>query len=85
MEQGKIVDPQAFIGSYDPTTPVAFGNGMRMTLAQALAAEQLLCPANPDARQDPRKRLGYLANMLAAGGSLRPEPFRRVPLHSPLR
>jgi hypothetical protein len=66
-------DPQAFIDAYGYDARVLVGKGREMTLGQALAAEQLLCPADEIARQDPSKRLGYLANMLAAGGSLRPE------------
>lgn len=78
MTHGEL-DPQAFIDTYDPATSVAFENGMRMTLGQALLAEQLLCPADIAARQDPRKRIGYFASMLAAGGSLRPDDEHYLP------
>jgi hypothetical protein len=79
MAQGEYVDPQEFIDAYRPDTPVAFTNGMRMTLGQALEAERLLCPADETARQDPRRRIGYLANILAAGGSLLPEDEQYLP------
>lgn len=73
MAEGENLDPQAFIDTYGLDAQVAFTNGMQMTLGQALEAERILCPADVTARQDPRRRIGYLANMLAAGGSLRPE------------
>ena len=69
----KLPDPQAFIDAYGADAKVVVGNGRPLTLGQALEAERLLCPADVTARQDPERRLGYLANMLAAGGSLRPE------------
>ena len=73
MTHGEAPDPQAFIDSYGPAAPVAFGNGLQTTLGQALEAESLLCPADAATRQDPLRRIGYLANMLAAADSLRPE------------
>jgi hypothetical protein len=79
MTQGEYVDPQDFIDAYGPDAPVAFANGMQMTLRQALDAERLLCPADVTARQDPRRRIGYLANILAAGGSLLPEDEQYLP------
>lgn len=79
MTQGEFVDPQEFIDAYGPDAPVAFANGMQMSLGQALDAERLLCPADAVTRQDPRRRIGYLASMLAAGGSLRPEDEQYLP------
>lgn len=79
MAQGEYADPEEFIDAYGTDAPVAFANGMQMTLGQALDAERLLCPADTVDRQDPIKRLGYLASMLAAGGSLRPEDERYLP------
>lgn len=73
MVQGEIVDPQAFIDAYGPKAPVAFDNGMQTTLGQALALESSMCMADPDKRQDPHKRIGWLAARLAAAGSLHPE------------
>ena len=70
----EVPDPQALIEAYGLDARVVVGSGdLAMTLGQALLAESLLCPANPTERQDPRRRLSYLAGMLAAGGSLRPE------------
>ena len=69
----EIPDPQQFIDSYGPDADIAFDNGMRMTLGQALEAERVLCQADPSARQEPAKRLGWLAARLAAADSLRPE------------
>ncbi len=71
--EGEITDPQALIAAYGPDAPVRSPNGVAMTLGQVLAAEALLCPADVATRQDPVKRVGYLARMLAAGESLRPE------------
>jgi hypothetical protein len=79
MAQGEYIDPQEFIDAYGPAAPVAFANGMQMTLGQALSAERLLCPADTATRQDPRRRIGYLASMLAAGGSLRTEDEQYLP------
>lgn len=75
----EYVDPEEFIGAYGPDAPVAFANDMQMTLGQALEAERLLCPADTVDRQDPRKRIGYIATMLEAGGSLRPEDEQYLP------
>jgi hypothetical protein len=72
MGSVEIPDPQTFIDSYGPDAVVVAGNVTKMTLGQALEFERLLCPADATERQDPAKRVGYLANMLAAGGSLRP-------------
>jgi hypothetical protein len=69
----KTPDPQDFISTYGTDAAVLVGNGMQMTLGQALEAERLFCPADAATRQDPLKRLSYLAGMLAAAGSLRPE------------
>ena len=66
----EIRDPQSFVDSYGLDASVVVGNGMKMTLGQALAAERLLCPAEAIDRQDPAKRIGYLARILAEGGSL---------------
>ena len=66
-------DPKAFIDSYGIEAEVKFDNGMRMTLGQALDFEQMACTAEDVARQDPVKRVGFLAMRLAAAGSLRPE------------
>ena len=76
----EIPDPQAFIDSYGPDAQVVVGNGMEMSLEQALKAEALLCPADAITRQDPRKRIGYIANMLAAAGSLREEDAHHLPV-----
>lgn len=73
MGSAEIPDPQTFIDSYGLNAAVVAGKGIEMTLGQALEFERMLCPAGTTARQDPVKRVGYLANMLAAGGSLRPE------------
>lgn len=69
----EAIDPQDFIEAYGPDAAVMVGGGMEMTLGQALQAERLLCPADSTNRQDPAKRVGYLARILAAGGSLREE------------
>lgn len=73
MGYAEIPDSQAFIDSYGADAEVVAGKGVRMTLGQALEFERMLCPADTAKRQDPVKRVGYLANMLAAGGSLRLE------------
>jgi hypothetical protein len=67
------LDPQTFIDSYGLDAKVLVGEGMSISLGQALEAERLLCPAETNDRQDPVKRIGYLATMLGAAGSLRPE------------
>jgi len=61
-----------FMEAYDTETPVVAGD-RPMSLGQALAFERMFCPADPTDREDPGKRLRYLAGMLAAAGSLRPE------------
>jgi hypothetical protein len=73
------LDPQDFIDAYPQDTRVAFGNGMSMTLEQALQAEQMFCSAETADRQDPEKRVGYLATMLAASDSLLPEHEHYLP------
>jgi hypothetical protein len=67
------LDPQTFIESYGVTAEVMVGQGMRMTLGQALEAEQLFCPADKISRQDPDRRVRYLAHILGAAGTLRQE------------
>ncbi len=79
MTQGDILDPQEFIDSYGPEAAVIVGGDRETTLGQALAMEQLLCPADSTTRQDPQKRIGFVANMLASAGSLRPEDERYLP------
>jgi hypothetical protein len=70
----EIPDPEAFLGNYDPDSPVRVGDKqLETTLGQALAAEALMCTANEAVRQDPDKRTIWLAGALAAGGSLLPE------------
>ena len=68
----KELDPQTFVDFYGQDAPVVAGK-MKITLGQALEAEKMFCPADEEARQDPQKRLAYLAGMLAAAGSLSPE------------
>ena len=65
-------DPEEFLEVYGPAAPVVAG-GQEMTLGQALQFEAMFCPANKEARQDPGKRVPYLAGMLAAAGTLLPE------------
>ena len=67
-----IPDPEAFLGNYDPSSPVQVGE-RELTLEQALAFEALLCTAEETDRRDPGKRTIFLAGALAAGGSLLPE------------
>lgn len=68
-------DPQSFIDAYSPDATVLVGRppGKIMKLGQALAAEKLFCPADVTDRLDSVKRVGYLARILDAGGSLQPE------------
>jgi hypothetical protein len=76
----QLPDPQAFIDSYGPDAAVAFeATGLRTTLGQALAVEAMLCTAEPSRRQDPARRIGYLANILAAADSLRDEDRDLIP------
>jgi len=72
MEQGNL-DPQTFVDTYGLDAPVAFDNGMNVSLGQALQMEAMFCTADAVSRQDPAKRVRYLAGMLAAGGTLLPE------------
>jgi hypothetical protein len=74
-------DPQLFIDSYGLDAPVKVGNGMQISLGQALDAERLLCPADPEKREDPIKRIGYIASMLGEAGTLRPEHQHLIPNH----
>lgn len=67
------LEPRAFIDAYGVDAAVVVGSGMNMNLGQALAMEELFCPAGEADRQDPAKRLSYLAGMLAAADSLLPE------------
>ena len=70
---GEILHPDEFLASYSLDVLVKVGNGMDMTLGQALEAERLFCPADIAKRQDVQSRVTYLAGMLAAAGSLLPE------------
>jgi hypothetical protein len=79
MAHGETPDPQAFIDVYGPDAQVGFDNGMSMKLGQALDMERSFCPADQVNRQDPAKRIRYLAKILAAGGSLRPEDSQYLP------
>ncbi len=65
--------PQDFIDKYGPDVQVAMPNGDLITLGDALAAEELFCPADESKRQDPAKRVQYMAGMVAAAGNLQPE------------
>lgn len=68
----EVLTPDAMVEQYGEAAPVAI-NGRAMTLGQALRMEAMFCPADAIARQDPIRRLGYLARMLNDGGSLLPE------------
>jgi hypothetical protein len=73
MTEPEAPDPVGgFIEMYGEDALVVAGT-MPMTLGQALKMEQMFCPADSAERLDPIKRLHYLAGMLAAAGSLRPE------------
>ena len=61
-----------FIESYDPHTPVVIGK-MKLTLAQALAAEKEACTANLEERTNQINRLRFLASIINAGEALHPE------------
>jgi len=65
--------PEELIDVYGDEAPVVIGDGVKMSLGQALKMEQMFCPAEVTARQDPVKRVAYLAGMLAAADTLRPE------------
>lgn len=78
-ERNDIQESEAFIDAYSAGDPVVVGGGMAMTLGQALEAERLLCPADVAVRQDPARRIAYLASILAAAGSLRPEHEEFLP------
>lgn len=69
----ETLDPQIFIDGYGPDAPVIVGSDMRITLGQALAAEAFLCPADAATRENPERRVQYVAGILAAAGTLRPE------------
>lgn len=64
---------EEFLGNYPEDARVRLGEGAEMTITQALAFEKMFCPADPQKRQDPERRVAFLAGMLAAGGSLLPE------------
>lgn len=74
MEKENL-SPQEFIESYGLSAPVRVGRGegREVTLGQALKAENAFCPADKEKREDPVERVGYLAKILAAAGTLRPE------------
>ena len=65
-------NPQVIIDFYGENAQVVVGRGegMAMSLGQALAAEAMFCEASDQSRQDPMKRARYLAAILARGGSL---------------
>jgi enhancing lycopene biosynthesis protein 2 len=67
-------NPEELVDIYGVDAAVTIGN-REMTLNQALLAEQLLCPADAAVRQDPEKRVKYLASMLVASGTLREEHY----------
>jgi len=68
----ELPDPEEFVSWYGDEALVKIGD-RTMTLGQALAAESLFCPADAATRQEPEQRLGYLASMLAAAGTLDPQ------------
>jgi len=70
--------PDDFIASYGPEALVSL-NGQQMTLGQALQFEAMFCPADQSRRQDPSKRIAYLAQILASAESLRPEHDYLIP------
>ncbi|MGH7195743.1 MAG: hypothetical protein ACREGA_03095 [Candidatus Saccharimonadales bacterium] len=74
MGAPEILDPQDFIKAYGFDAPVVLGEpGRAMSLGQALQFEAMFCTADASDRRDPAKRVGYLARILADGGSLREE------------
>ncbi len=74
MTKPEIPNQKAFIESYGLDAKVVVGSGdMELGLGAALEMEALFCPADTIARQDPEKRARYLAAILNAGGSLKPE------------
>ena len=67
----EVPDPESFIDMYGRDDRVRFADtGAEMALGQALQLEALLCKGDPDAVQDPLRRVRYLARILAEGGSL---------------
>ncbi len=74
--ESEPIDPEAFLSAYDLATPIVVGE-LRLTLGAALAMERDYCkPENEADTKDPQKRIEWLANKLAAGGSLLPEHKR---------
>ncbi len=69
----EIPSPQQLIDTYGQNAPVVVGDGSPMTLGQALAFEEMFCTADVANRHDQPKRVGFLAGILAAGGTLKPE------------
>ncbi len=71
----EIPDPERFMEMYGPDALVVTGKegSKPLTLEQALLREAMLCEANKEVRQDPVRRVRFLARALAAGGSLLPE------------
>ena len=66
------IDVTSFTDSYDPATPVMIGE-MVLTLEQALRAEAEACTADIPDRNNQIGRIRFMAKILDAGGSLRPE------------
>lgn len=77
--------PRDFIANYDPSTPVTFVNRddqrkrLTMPLGSALAFEELSCTGTPANRQDPIKRVQFLAGILSAADELRAEDQQFLP------
>ncbi len=72
----QALTPEKFVGMYGADAPVLVGRAprlMQITLGQALAAEAAFCEGDDTKRQDPARRIRYMAQMLNAAGTLRPE------------
>jgi hypothetical protein len=69
----------------EPELVKMYGNDMvvvgnqTIQLHLALEYERLLCPADEQSRQDPQRRVAYIAGILAAAGTLQPEHEHLLP------
>jgi hypothetical protein len=72
--KSEFLDPQSLIEDYGREAKVIVGDSDRpITLGTALDIEAFMCTVEETTRQDPAKRLAFLAKILEAGGTLRPE------------
>ncbi|HYH75394.1 MAG TPA: hypothetical protein VD735_05535 [Candidatus Saccharimonadales bacterium] len=74
-----IQSPEDFMERYGEVDVTVPGIGIVAPLTEVVAMEERFCPADTADRQDPFKRVGYLANLVLYTGQLNPAHHHLAP------